>query len=68
MAGWGEVEPEFLPGGGGFLKEAAGEGVEEFVVVDEGVAVVGLEGAFEVGMPVDGGGGEDVLLLSLEGG
>jgi hypothetical protein len=67
VAGWGEVEPEFLPGGGGFLKEAAGEGVEEFVVVDEGVAVGGLDGAFEVGVPVDGGS-EEGLLLGFEDG
>ena len=67
MAGWGEVEPEFLPGGGVFLKEAAGEGVEEFVVVDEGVAVGGLDGVFEAGVPGDGGS-EEGLLLGFEDG
>lgn len=66
MAVLRELEPEFLPGGGGFLKKAAGEGVEEFVVVNEGISVASIEGRFEAGMPMDGGSGEVCLLLSFE--
>ena len=59
---WGGVDPDFLPLGAGPLQEAAGEGVEEFVVVDEGVAVGGLKGVFEAGVPADGGSEEGLLL------
>ncbi len=46
-----EMNGEFLPADSGFLEAADGEGVHQFVGVDHGVSLAGLEGILRAAVP-----------------